>query len=156
MKKIHALAEKEYKEIVSKQEDFTNLDEVNFYIEKFKALINLFQESIHQGYKKSRVQAEAKLILQDNFAMQGSKPREDIKEEPVDRKLQTTSSKLLADPEPKGTIASFFDAKKTEIQKSRMGFKSILEGLPQVTHKYEVRRLEGGERNVEEIRKLQD
>jgi UDP-N-acetylenolpyruvoylglucosamine reductase len=132
MKKIHVLAEKELNEIVSKQEDFSNLDEVNFYREKFKAILNLFNESIHQGYKKSRVQTETKIILQDNFVLPGSKLKEDLKEEPINKTPQTSSNKLLSNPEPKSTIASFFDAKKTEIQKSRMGFKSILEGLPQV------------------------
>lgn len=126
MKKIHAYANKECDTILTRQNDFTNLEEVIFYRDKFKKLVDLFSDSITQGYKKSKIQSEAKIILQEDYVA-GKTMSNDVQERIASFKTNAVNSSSplkksgssnsdIKITESRTVINSFFDSKKSEIQ----------------------------------------
>jgi hypothetical protein len=111
--------------------------------------VDLFNDSITQGYKKSKIQTEAKIILQDNYVA-GTNPSSNVQP-----RLSNTKDNVVNPPSPlkktgsnnidikmtdsRNVINSFFESKKTEVQQSKLGFKSIIEGQPQPSKKFPVR-----------------
>jgi len=65
-KKIQAYANKEI-ESASGQDDYTNLEELMFYQEKYAQLIEKFNTSLNDKTKKPKLQSDVLAILSDNF-----------------------------------------------------------------------------------------
>ena len=120
--------------------DFTYLDEIVFYRDKFQEIVNVFNVSIEQGYKKPRVKAEITAILKANFSQEQVGEFNYAAHENGTPGLKVQGVNEVESPLPqKEVIQSYFDSKKEEIQRSKVGFKSVIEGMPFVPKKYAVK-----------------
>lgn len=108
--------------------DFTYLDEIVFYRDKFQEIVNVFNVSIEQGYKKPRVKAEITAILKGNFSQeQVGEFNYAAHEGGTAGGQKVKGASEVESPLPqKEVIQSYFDSKKEEIQRSKIGFKSVI------------------------------
>lgn len=70
MKKILAYCNKEFESILTKN-DYTDLDEVTFYKEKFTYIVETYELAIQQNLKKTLIQEQIIDILKDDYLPQG-------------------------------------------------------------------------------------
>lgn len=70
MKKILAYCNKEFEAILAKN-DYTDLDEVTFYKEKFTYIVETYELAMQQNLKKTLIQEQIIDILKDDYIPQG-------------------------------------------------------------------------------------
>jgi hypothetical protein len=65
-KMLFAYSNKEYESQIA-QGEYQNLDELSFYQDKFRILVDLFNNAIANKTKKSKLQADVIALLADNY-----------------------------------------------------------------------------------------
>ncbi len=65
-KKILAYANREYDSIIA-QGYYTHIEEISFYQEKYRLLIEKFNSAINDKTKKSKLQADVQVITVENY-----------------------------------------------------------------------------------------